>query len=868
MLRWLTDTSLADSIAGDLEEQRRQRARTSPMAAALWYWRAYLAVVIYLLARRPVEGRPRVMRTISSDIRDAARLFRRAPFFGAAAVLILALGTGATSAILSLADKALIRPLPIPDVDRVVQSTFSFSYLDFRDLAKEHGGFSQVAAWGYPPLAIEQGGDALQVTGALVSGDYFALIGQQPVAGRLLNRSDDVTGEPATGVMSERLWTRVFRRDPQIVGSVLIVNRAPVAIVGISPAAFRGPSLQIAPELFINLPSLANLTTGFMANPATLTDRGRVFLTIAARLNDGVSLDQANEEARRIYYSRRASASPDTSAWFAPMLSQALGAKTSGDLRQFMTILLGASAITMLLTCATVANLLLVRSERRRHELAVRAALGAGRGRLCRLLLVESLGIGLAGGLAGVGVAALALKLLGTFMLPGQISIHDLQLTINTGMLASCVAIGLLTAVVFGLAPIWQLRRVDAGTTLRAGGRTTPRHAARSVLVGLQIAICVVLLGGSFAFGRAIVHALALDLGFNVTHTSITGIDPSLTRLSDERSSALRRETLDNLRARPGVRAAAWALRRPMSGGFVLNPIVEGRDAAANAPPLNIQANVVTDGYFDVMQIPLVSGRVFTALDEHSPVRVAIVSTSLARTLWPDGQILGRRLSMENPGSADMKWIAVVGEVADIHRVIGGPPVPMLYLASGQTPQGFDPGFLMVRSTGDPSSVLPDVRTVLRGIEPHVVITSSMPMSDHVEAPLMAHRLGLMLFAMFASLAVALTGFGLYAVVATAVAQRSREIGIRLALGAESTNILSMVVRHGVWPIGCGLAAGIAAFAFSARLIAGFMFSIPAVSPAALAAIGLAIGVLTFVAMIVPARRALSVNPTVVLKVD
>ena len=522
----------------------------------------------------------------------------------------------------------------------------------------------------------------------------------------------------------------------------------------------------------------------------------------------------------------------------------------------------------MLLTCATVANLLLVRSERRRRELAVRAALGAGRARLCRLLLVESLGIGLAGGIAAVGVAALALRLLGTFMLPGQIAIHDLQLTIDAGMLASCVAIGLVTAVVFGLAPIWQLTRVDAGTTLRAGARTTSRHAGRSVLVGIQIAVCVVLLGGSLAFGRAIVHALALDLGFNVTHTSITGIDPSLTRLADDRSSALRRETLDSLRAKPNVRAAAWALRRPMSGGFVLNPVVEGREADANAPPLDIQANVISDGYFDVMQIPIVAGRVFTALDEHSLARVAIVSTSLARTLWPNGQILGRRLSLENPGSPDMKWTTVVGEVADIHRAIGGPPVPMLYLASGQTPQGFDPDYLMVRSTGDPSSVLPDVRTVLRSIEPHVVITSSMAMTQHVEAPLMAHRLGLMLFAMFAALAAALTGFGLYAVVASAVAERTREIGIRLALGAETSRIVSMVVRQGVWPIAAGLGAGIAAFAMSARLIAGFMFSLPAVSAEALVAICLAIGVLSFIAMIVPARRALTVDPAVVLKAD
>ena len=808
------------------------------------------------------------MRNLPSDLRDAARLFRRAPLFGAGAVLMLALGTGATSAILSLADKTLIRPLPIPAVDRVLQSTFSFSYLDFRDLVSEHHGLSETSAWAYPPLALEQTGDSMQVTGAAVSGNYFALMGQRPLAGRLLDRSDDVPGAPATAVISERLWSRTFRRDPAIVGTTVTVNRRPVTIVGISPAAFRGPSLQIAPELFVNLTSLPDLSTGFIANPATLTNRGRVFLTIAGRLADGTSVDQANEEARRIYYEHRTTDKRDTSVWFAPLLTQALGARTSGDLRQFMTILLGASAVAMLLTCATVANLLLVRSERRRHELAVRAALGASRGRLGRLLLVESLGIGVVGGLAGVGVAAVALKLLGTFALPGQVAIRDLQLTINTGMFASCAALGILTALIFGLAPIRQMRQLDATATLRAGGRTTTRHAMRSVLVGVQIALCVVLLGGSLAFGRAILHALALDLGFNVTQTSITGIDPSLTRLSTERASMLRQQTLDVLRAKFDVRAAAWALRRPMSGGFVLNPIVEGREAAADAKPLDIQANVVTDGYFDVMQIPIVAGRAFDAQDARSRDHVAIVSGSLARNLWPDGRVLGRRLSMEDRGSVDMKWATVVGVVGEIHRVIGGPAVPMLYLASGQTPEGFEPDQLFVRSASDPSSVLPDVRTVLRSVEPHVVITSSMPMWQHVEAPLMAHRLGLMLFAMFAVLAVALTGFGLYAVVATAVAQRTREIGIRLALGAETSGIVAMVARQGAWPITAGLGVGIAAFAVSARLIQGFMFSLPAVSAPALVAICSAIGALTFIAMIVPARRALSVDPTVVLRID
>jgi predicted permease len=870
MLRWLTDSSLANSIRGDLEEQRRRRARTSPMRATLWFWGASLAVTVYLLGRVIREtslGTP-FIRNLPSDIRDAARLFRRAPLFGAGAVLMLALGTGATAAILSLADATLLRPLPIPGVDRVLQSTFSFSYLDFRDIEREHRGFSQVAAWSYPPFGVELAGEVTQVPGAAVSGNYFTLTGQQAIAGRVLAPSDDVAGAPARAVVSDRLWTRAFHRDPQLIGGVITINRRPVTVVGISPAGFRGTSLQIAPELFVNLTSLPDLSTGFVADPAWLTNRGRVFLTIAGRLNDGTTTELANDEARRIYYARRNVERQDTSVWFAPLLTQALGARTSGDLSRFMTILLSASLVTMLLTSATVANLLLVRSERRRHELAVRAALGAGRARLARLLFVESLGIGLAGGLAGVAVAALALQALGTFALPGQIAIRDLRLTVDAWMFASCAALGVLTALVFGLAPIWQTRRVDVGSTLRAGVRATPRQAVRAVLVGVQVALCVLLLGGSLAFGRAIAHALALDLGFNVTHTSITAIDPSLTRLSSARAATLRQQALDVLRARPSVQAAAWSLRRPMSGGFVVNPTIEGRVAGPDAKPLDIQANIVTDGYFDTMQIPLVAGRAFAPQDIGGVERTAMVSAALGAKLWPDGRVLGRRLSMEDPGSPDMKWMTVVGVAGDIHRTIGGPPVPMLYMAAGQTPEGFSPDFLIVRSAGDPSAALPEIRSTLRSLDVPVVIWSSMPMTQHVGAPLMAHRLGLTLFLMFAGLAVALTGFGLYAVIATAMSQRTREIGIRVALGAEAAGVVAMVLRQGLWPIAGGLAAGLAALALSGRLIQGFMFSLPAVGPATPFLISAAIATVALVAMALPVRRALSVDPASILRAD
>ena len=383
------------------------------------------------------QARVPLMRNVTSDFRDAIRLFRRGPLFAAGAVITLALGVGTTSAILSLADATVLRPLPIPDADQVVQTTFSFSHPDFRDLAAGHRTLTDLSAWSNAQFAVERRGDTVQVLGAGVSGRYFALTGQTAIAGRLLQDEDDTSAGSARAVISERLWTRVYHRDPEMVGATVLVNRRPVTIVGISPAAFRGTSLQFAPELFVTLAHLADLSPGFLSRPGTMTNRGTVFLTLAGRLKPGTDADQASDDARRIYYAARPpDAKPDTGAWFVPMLPMAMGTRTAADLRRFVTLLVGAGGLAMLLTCATVANLLLVRADRRRHELGVRAALGAGRARLSRLLLVESLAIGAAGALAGVAVAYGTLQLLGAYALPGQIAIGDLGLTVNTRLLA------------------------------------------------------------------------------------------------------------------------------------------------------------------------------------------------------------------------------------------------------------------------------------------------------------------------------------------------------------------------------------------------------------------------------------------------
>jgi predicted permease len=805
-------------------------------------------------------------RWTATDLRDAARLFRRSPAFALGAVLTLALGIGASTAILSLADATILRPLPIPRADRLVQTTFSWSHPDFRDAVTEQTAFTTMAAWSNLTFGIEQPSGTLQVNGLGVSGRFFETTGQRPVAGRLITDADDRPGAPLAVVLSERLWAREFNRDASIVGRELTINRQPVTVVGVAPAAFRGLSLQFTPELFVAVINLPQLSTGFLADPAAMTNRGRVWLNLVGRLKDDATISQADEQLRQIYYRRRPAATEqDRSVWLTPVLGRAYGVNTAADLRRFVIILVAATGVTLLLTCATVANLLLVRAERRRHEFAVRAALGAGRTRLSRLLLVESLGIGLAGGLAGAIVASLTLRLLGTFALPGQILISDLQLSVDPALVAAAALLGLVTAVIFGMAPIWQTSRLQFAAALRGGARATTRQPVRSVLIGIQVGLCVLLLGGSLAFGRALQHALSLDLGFSITDTTITAINPSLLRYPASREARLRQDILDALRAQPRFRAAAWALLRPLSGAFVVETVIDGYVPPGGKLP-TIQSNIVTDGYFEAMGIPTLAGRSFAATDAAGSARVAVVSQSLAAKYWPAGNAIGKRLSMEDPGAADPKWITVVGVAGDIHRTIGGPAVPMIYTPMSQAPASFTGNYLIVRGTGAPEDTVRDVRATLRQIDANVPITNAGPMRVHVNGPLMAHRLGLTLFMLFAGLSVVLTGLGLYAVVAAAISQRTREIGIRVALGARGAEVLRMVLRQGALPIVAGLAAGLAAAAAASRLIAGFMFSLPALTPVSVAVLIAAIGVVSFLAMLLPAKRALAVSPTVTLK--
>jgi putative ABC transport system permease protein len=854
-------------------EQRGLRARRRLLAHLVadfvtsWLraWRADPRRV----PRRPEIPRRRWLPGFPGDIRSAARFWSREPMFALGAVLTLSLGIGTSAAVFSLADAALLHPLPIPEVDDVVQSRWSWSHPDFRDLAARQTVFSETAAWTGLDLGVEHGGEVVGLKAAGVSGAFFTLTGQRPVAGRLLSEADDQIGAPLVAVISERAWERVFQRSPSLVGATVQINRRPVRIVGILPRAFRGLSLREAPEVFVAISVVPELATGFLARPGQLENRRIVWLQVAGRLRQGVTLAQAENAVDQIYRQNHPPENPSkppARLVLVPAVARAIGLDSSGELRRFVAILGAATAVTLLLACVTVANLLLVRAERRKRELAVRAALGAGRARTLRLLMTESVLIGLAGAIAGIAVARLSLSLFGAFTLPGRIAIADLALTVNSTVLLVSIALGMATSVICGCAPLWHASRLTLTSSLRTGDRGSARQPLRSGLVVAQLGLCVLLAGGGLTFARSVRHAFALDLGFDTRHTARVTIDAALVRYSRSQRIDLQSRVLESLRGAAWVQAAGWSAMLPLQGRMQWLMTVQGYPAAPGEV-LNPDANVVSDGYFEAMGIPLVAGRTFTPADTQGSEGVAIVSAALARRYWTTGSATGGRIALD-PGAADERWATVVGIVGDVRRGLDRQSEPMVYVPLSQHPNMVEFGgqHLFVRASLPPGTAVREVAAMIKRLDPLVPIVRADTLLDQVGTAATSYRLGLTLFGLFASLAGVLTTLGVYAVVSYAVARRAKEIGIRLALGADRASVLALVIRQGLWPVSLGLGVGVVTFGLVSGALQQFALSQPVFDGGTVALLSAGVGTVALVAMIVPARRALAVDPAGTLR--
>lgn len=800
------------------------------------------------------------------DARYALQLFARQPAFTLAVILTLGLGIGSSTAVLSLADATLLRPISAHEPDRLAQVPWSFSYQDFQEFRRRAEGFDGVLAFSSVSASLDTGDTTERLTGALVSGNYFSVLGISPAVGRLLSDEDDQTTGAPSIVVSHRLWQASFGGDPSVVGRAVRVNGRTAVIVGVVTPGFRGISLANLGDVWMPVALAPHLATGVLGNPRIL-EPNYSWLDVVGRLSPGVTMPQAAERLSVLYeelHPRQPGAEREPMV-LEPLSRAAVGGASAEALGRFVVLLFAVAVILLVLGCANVANLLLARAARRRQEMGVRVALGAGRSRLLGQLLVESAMLGLGGAVAGLAIAKVGLGLLGRYQLPGGLSIAALAPDINAAVLGIAIALTALAVLIFGLLPAVVTSRRDMQTALRAGGRGASRAPLTRVLVAVQIALSVAMVGGGLLFARGLERGLSIDLGYRTDGVVMATADPSLERMTADQTTQYLIEALRALEANETIQATGASTIRPMRGQMTMSFYPVGY-VATDDHDLNVALNMVSPGWFDALGIPLSSGRAFT-FDDGGPARVAIVSESLAEKYWPGENAVGKQIAMGT--DPDDPIVTVVGVAGDArYGRVDATPRPYLYMPLHSEFGGPFRSQLtfFVRGTLPPGTALATLRQTLQSVDARVPVSGAMTLETHVADTLMPQRLGVALLAAFAVAALILAAAGVYAVAAYTVAARRREIGIRMALGADRGRVLAQVMRDGAVPVVTGAIAGAGMQAWGARLADSFVFGLDGGAPLHLAGAAAIVVLAAVAALIVPARAAARTEPTIALR--
>jgi predicted permease len=831
--------------------------------------------------------------SVAHDIRYAARFLVANPAFTIMFVGTLALGIGATTTIFSLMDAALLRRPPVAEPESLVavytscragdpRCTSSYpDYLDYRDRTTN---LADLAATTLQTVSLgdDERGARLTVV-ETVTGNYFSLLGVPAARGRAIQPDDDLLRSGAqVVVLSHALWTEHFGSDPAVVGTTIRLNGTPFEIVGVAPEAFRGLALDAAPEAWIPLQSSAVLGMGSVAQPTIWENRGSRWIgRLVGRLAPSSTVEQARAELLAISEAMRAEDPDARGPRFVtvdPLATYLLPAGAEEALPQFVWLLLGVVGATLLLACANLANLLLARASTRDAEMGVRIAIGAGRGRLLRQLLIESFVLAVLGTGAGVLLAPLLMRAMGSFELPGGVSIGSLGAGLDLRVLGVSAGLCLLTAVLFGLVPALHATRRDVVEALRSGRNPEGRRGSsmlRRGLVGAQVALCVVLLAGSGLFVRSLRSALSVDPGFRPEQLAVMRFNLGLLRYTPPELLAFATDLRARALADPRIPSAAVSTLIPFQGGGFMGfgSDVEGYQRAPDEE-VRLDLVVVSPGYLETLGMPLLAGREFDEADTDGAVPVAIINRSMAERYWPGGDALGGRIRMRE------EWVEVVGVTGDIRWGVlsgtecgSGPsctePSNFVFVPHAQfTEVAASFLTLTARVNGDARSVLGTLRDHGRALEPDLSTQLLTTMDDLVGDLLMPQRLGSMLLTAFALLALVLASIGIAGVVSYGVREQRRSIGVRIALGARRGQVLRMVLGGMTWPVGIGLAVGLGAAGMLDDLVERFLYGVTPGDLVTYAAIGLTVPLVALVATLVPAREATRVDPLKVLKAE
>ncbi|HZM87702.1 MAG TPA: ABC transporter permease [Blastocatellia bacterium] len=797
------------------------------------------------------------METILHDLRFGGRLLIRKPAFTAIAVITLALGIGANTAIFSVVNSVLLRPLPYPAPERLVTMRYNQSVPDLEDIRARCQSFEYFGGSVMQPQDYIGDIEPLQVQASLINADLFKALGAKAAIGRTISDEDDRFGADPVVVLAHGFWQRTFGGDPNIIGRSIQLSGKAYTVVGVMPVDFIMPTET--PDVWASVR---------VVNPIAAQFRGVHFLRTYIRLKPGVSLSQAIGEMEGIDQWLAEQYPEDNKGRHTILLS--LHDRIVANTRSALLILLGAVGLVLLIACANFANLLLARAAGRRQEVVIRAALGAGRWRLIRQMLTESTLLAVLGGAGGLLLAKWGVDLL-TALQPANLPRLS-SIGIDGWVLGFTLGVSLLTGLVFGLIPALSASKLDVNEALKEGGRASTggiiRHRVRSLLVVSEIALALVLLIGAGLLIKSIWTLRTVDPGFNPENLLTMRIELPETRYKEiPKQIQFRERALEAVSSIPGAQAAMIS-ELPMTENLMHNFVIDGRPPMAPGDEPDLETRTVAGDYFRTMGISVVQGRDFTAQDRADTQPVGLVNQSFVREYFPDEDVIGARIAWArgNP----RRWMTIVGVVSDVkHYGLNLPELPAFYNTYQQQDQPWKRwSYLAVRTDGNNPTLASQVKNQIWTVDKQIPVTKLRPMTDVMSASLAAQRFNMTLMGIFAAVALLLAAIGIYGVISYSVTQRTHEIGIRMALGADTRDVLKGVLREGLLLAGAGVVIGLGAAYALTRVMSSLLFNVSTTDPVIFISISLILIGVALGATFIPARRATKVDPMIALRYE
>ena len=824
-----------------------------------------------------------ILEVFMQDVRYGLRMLRKNPGFTAVAVLSLALGIGANTTIFTVVNAVLLSALPVRDLSRLVQmdtvdsktlvtqaraEKLQMSFPNFQDYRRENQVFTDLAAFMPTAVTWSGGAEPRQLQTELVSANYFEVLGVRPALGRFFMPDEDTKPNGNdVAVLSYTLWANKLGSEPNIIGKPLIFNARPYIVIGIAPRGFRGTVTFFSSEVWIPTSMKDQILDG--KEKDFFNDRRFLTVSTFGRLKPGVEMSAAEASLKTMATHLEAEFPKDNSGRsvaLSLLADAAVGVNDHKRIALAGAMMMGVVGLVLLIACVNLANLLLAQGARRQKEISLRAALGANRSRIVRQMLTESMLLSLAGGVVGLAVAYAGRSILWSFR-PPFIDQSGIYLSLDSHVLLFTLGVAIFTGFIFGLVPAVKASRPDLMDTLKSGGRGGTmgwrRDPLRSLLVIGEMALALIALVGAGLFLRSMQNAQKTELGFESKNLLAMNFDLGALHYEEGRGQQFYRAAIEKVKNSPGVASVTIASNAPIGGGFLRTVFPEGRDEASGYRGTLTAVDDITPNYFETLRIPVLRGRTFSDADRKETAVVAIASEAMAKQFWPNEEAVGKRFHFF--GDAMLRQI--VGVVANsVVNEVGEAPQPIVFLPMAQ--DYVPAATLQVRTTGNPEGMVATARAALQSLDPNLAVTNVFTIEQILSQALWAPRMGGFLLALFGGLALLLSAVGVYGVLSYSVNQQTREIGLRMALGAQRRDVMRLILGQGLRLAVLGLGLGVLVALGLMRVLVSLLFGVRAYDPSTYTAVTLLLTAVALIACYIPARRAMRVDPMVALRYD